>query len=78
MIDWKTRVKNKTFWVTFIPTLLILIQVALVPFGYKFEIEPLNTELLNIVNAAFALLMVLGVINDPTIRGISDKKGATK
>lgn len=78
MIDWKTRIKNKMFWVTFIPALLLFIQVALVPFGYKFEIEPLNSQLLAIVNAAFVLLTILGLVNDPTTKGISDNKEDSK
>lgn len=75
-INWKVRVKNKMFWVSLVPAALLLIQVTLVPFGYRFEIEPLNSQLLAIVNAAFALLTILGVVNDPTTQGATDSTKA--
>lgn len=77
-IDWKVRIKNKMFWVSLVPAALLFIQVLLVPFGYRFEIELLNSQLLAIVNAAFALLTILGLVNDPTTKGISDKKEDSK
>ncbi|MGU9988346.1 phage holin [Latilactobacillus curvatus] len=77
-IDWQARFKNKTFWITFVPALLLFIQVLLVPLGYRFEIEPLNSQLLAIVNAAFALLTIMGLVNDPTTKGITDNKGDSK
>lgn len=77
-IDWQARIKNKTFWITFVPAALLFIQVMLVPFGYRFEIEPLNSQLLAIVNAAFALLTILGLVNDPTTKGITDNKEDSK
>ncbi|BCX29452.1 phage holin [Latilactobacillus curvatus] len=75
-INWKVRVKNKMFWVAVVPAALLLIQVTLVPFGYRFEIEPLNSQLLAIVNAVFALLTILGVVNDPTTNGTADSTNA--
>lgn len=75
-INWQVRIKNKMFWVTLVPATLLFIQVLLVPFGYKFEIEPLNSQLLAIVNAAFALLAILGLVNDPTTSGATDSDKA--
>lgn len=77
-MNWQVRFKNKTFWITFVPALLLFIQVLLVPFGYKFEIEPLNSQLIAIVNAAFALLTILGLVNDPTTKGITDNREEVK
>ncbi|MDN6009380.1 MAG: phage holin family protein, partial [Lactobacillus sp.] len=28
MIDWKSRIKNKQFWLSLIPAVLLLIQVV--------------------------------------------------
>lgn len=71
-INWVVRIKNKTFWLALIPAVLLLIQVVAVSFGYNFKIEPLNTELLNIVNAIFVILSILGIVTDHTTTGLSD------
>ena len=74
MIDWKTRIKNKTFWLALVPAILLLAQVVAVPFGYKFDIDLINKQLLDIVNAAFGVLTIVGVVADPTTAGITDKE----
>ncbi|WP_367297594.1 phage holin [Loigolactobacillus coryniformis] len=76
-MDWKTRIKNKTFWLALVPAILLLAQVIAVPFGYKFDIDLINKQLLDIVNAAFGVLTIVGIVADPTTAGITDK-GATK
>lgn len=73
-IDWKARIKNKSFWVALVPAVLLLFQLIAVPFGYDFKIEGINEQLLAIINAAFALLSILGVVSDPKSKGISDVK----
>lgn len=72
-MDWKSRIKNKTFWVALVPAVLLLLQVIAVPFGYKFDIAILSKQLLDIINAAFGVLVILGVVMDPTTTGITDK-----
>lgn len=44
MINWKSRIKNKQFWLSIIPAVLLLIQVVAVPFGYKFQIEMISSK----------------------------------
>ena len=78
MINFKVRAKNKNFWLTFIPAVLILIQVCAVPFGYKWDFEPLGQQLTAIVNALFLVLTLLGVVNDPTTASFSDSENAMK
>ncbi|MFC6170441.1 phage holin [Loigolactobacillus jiayinensis] len=73
MMNWKTRIKNKTFWLALVPAILLLAQVVAVPFGYKFDIDLINKQLLDIVNAAFAVLTIVGIVADPTTAGITDK-----
>lgn len=75
-INWKVRIRNKSFWAAIIPASLLLLQVIAVPFGYDFQIEKINKQLLDIVNAAFAVLSIVGVLNDPTVDGIGDSTQA--
>ncbi|EFT93919.1 phage holin [Enterococcus faecalis] len=74
MINWKSRIKNKQFWLSLIPAVLLLIQVVAVPFGYKFQIDVINQQLLDVVNAVFVVLSILGIVTDHTTPGISDSQ----
>ena len=75
-INWEVRMKNKNFWLTLIPAVLLLIQVVVAPFGYQWDFGVLNEQLAAIINALFAVLMILGIVNDPTTDGIADSKQA--
>ena len=50
-INWIVRIKNKNFWLTLIPAVLLLIQVVLAPFGYQWDFGVLNEQLAAIINA---------------------------
>lgn len=76
MINWKVRIKNKTFWLALIPAILMLTQVILALFGVSFDITDLQEKLLAVVNTAFVLLAVLGIVTDPTTKGVSDSAQA--
>jgi phi LC3 family holin len=75
-INWQVRIKNKNFWLTLIPAIAILVQVVLVPFGYEIDLTELTGQLLAIVNAIFAVLMIIGVVNDPVTVGFKDSERA--
>lgn len=75
-INWKVRMRNKSFWLAVVPAALLLAQVIAVPFGYNFEIDVINKQFLDIINAAFAFLSILGVVTDPTTKGVSDSEQA--
>lgn len=77
-INWTVRLKNKAFWVAIIPALLLLIQVVAAVFGFKMELGDMGDKLLAVVNAAFAVLSILGVVNDPTTATLSDSNNAMK
>ena len=76
MINWTVRLKNKTFWLSFIPAMLLLIQVVAAVFGFTLDLGELGEKLLAVVNALFAVLAILGIVTDPTTAGISDSKRA--
>ena len=75
-MNWKVRIRNKRWWLTMIPAVLLLIQVIAAPFGYDFEFGVLNEQLVAIINAVFAVLVLLGVTNDPTTEGFGDSERA--
>lgn len=72
MINWKVRLKNKAFWVAVIPAVLLLIQAVAALFGFTIDLGDTGDKLLTVVNATFALLAILGVVNDPTTAGLQD------
>ena len=75
-INWKVRVKNKMFWLSIVPALLVLVQTIAAPFGYKFDFGVLNQQLADIINAAFVVLSILGIVVDPTTHGVNDSTNA--
>lgn len=75
-INWKVRLKNKNFWIAFIPAILLLIQVVASVFGFTIDLGDLGNQLLAVVNAAFAVLSIVGIITDPTTKGVSDSEQA--
>lgn len=76
MINVIVRIKNRTFWLALIPAVLLLVQVVAAPFGYQWDFVALNRQLADIVNALFAVLTIVGVVVDPTTKGISDSARA--
>lgn len=75
-INWLVRIKNKQFWLTLIPAVLLLIQVVAAVFGYTLDLGDLGNKLLAVVNALFAVLSILGIVTDPTTKGITDSAQA--
>lgn len=77
-INWKVRIKNKNFWIAAVSALFLLIQAVLAPFGYDWDFVVLNQQIAAIINALFALLAIIGVVNDPTTEGLADSDRALK
>lgn len=75
-INWKVRVLNKTFWLTLVPALALLLQTFLAVFGVKLELGETIDKLLVFINALFAVLMIVGIVNDPTTAGLTDSTRA--
>lgn len=75
-INWKVRLKNKAFWVAIIPALLLVIQTVAALFGFTLDLGDLGNKLLAVVNAVFSVLVIIGVVTDPTTDGISDSDRA--
>ena len=75
-INWLVRLKNKNFWLALVPAVLLLIQVVAAVFGFELDLGDLGNRILDVVNALFAVLAILGIVTDPTTEGISDSKQA--
>ena len=76
MINWTVRFKNKNFWMAVIPAVLLLVQTVAAVFGYTLDLGDIGNKLIAVVNAVFGVLVVLGVVVDPTTAGISDSNRA--
>lgn len=76
MINWTVRIKNKNFWLAAIPALLLLVQTVAALFGFSLDLGEIGDKLLAVVNAVFALMAILGVVNDPTTAGLKDSDQA--
>ena len=75
-INWKVRLKNKTFWLAIVPALLLVIQTVASLFGYAWDFVVLNQQIAAVINAVFAVLAILGVVTDPTTAGVTDSDRA--
>lgn len=75
-INWKVRILNKTFWLTLVPALALLLQTFLAVFNVRLELGETIDKLLVFINALFAVLMIVGIVNDPTTAGLTDSARA--
>lgn len=75
-INWKVRIKHKTFWLALIPAALLLIQSIAIIFGVELQINTLNDQLINMIEALFVVLAILGIVVDPTTDGVGDSEQA--
>lgn len=75
-INWKVRFANKTFWITLIPQVLLLIQLACGLCGIQLDFGDLGNQLKEIVNVIFLILATIGIVTDPTTSGVGDSEQA--
>ena len=75
-INLLVRFKNKAFWLSLIPALLLVAQTIASLFGYNWDFVVLNQQITAIINAVFTVLTILGIVVDPTTAGIGDSQRA--
>lgn len=75
-INWKVRIKSKTFWIAIIPAVIVLIQLVASLFGFEIDLSEISGKLVAIVDAIFVILALLGIVVDHTTAGIGDTKQA--
>ncbi|MCS1383280.1 phage holin [Lysinibacillus sphaericus] len=71
-INWKVRLQHKQFWVSLIALLLVLAnQIAGI---FYFDITIYNDQITAISETILSILGLLGIIIDPTTKGVSDSQ----
>lgn len=75
-INWKVRIKNKAFWLAMIPAVLLLVQQIAGLFGLSMDFSNIQNQLIAIIGTVFSILAILGIIVDPTTKGLTDSDQA--
>lgn len=76
MINWKIRLMDKQFWLEFVPAILLMVQTIAGLFGFTLDLGDLGNKLVGVINAVFAVLVIVGVTRDPTTPGLGDSERA--
>lgn len=73
-INWKLRAQNKTTLLALVAAILTFIYTVLGMFGV---VPPVSqSDILEVVGLGLNVLVMLGVIVDPTTKGLSDSDRA--
>lgn len=75
MINWKIRLKQKTFLVASFSAILLAAQSVAKLFGYEITDE-FGVQLTYTFNSILSVLVVLGIVVDPTTSGVFDSTDA--
>lgn len=75
-INFGVRAKNKAFWVAFVPAVIVLIQTVAGIFGVSLDLTDLSGKIVAAIDALFVVLMLAGIVTDPTTKGFSDSERA--
>lgn len=70
-MDWKKRFRNKTFLISLGSVILLFAQYVGHIFGFDAPNDMVQ-DFVNIGNSGLAMLVILGVVIDPTTSGIKD------
>lgn len=73
-INWKVRFKNKAFVITFATVIIAFVYQILGLFGITPSIS--ESTVTNLITTAVNALVMLGVLIDPTTKGIKDSDRA--
>ncbi|WP_144468647.1 phage holin [Bacillus pumilus] len=73
-INWKVRLKKKTFWVSILSATLLFVQLIAEAFGY--DLTGIGDDLTVKFNALLTFLSIVGIVDDPTTKGVSDSDQA--
>ena len=75
-INWKVRLKQPAFWIATIPVVISFVYSVLALLGVVPSITEESVQ--NLFIMAVSLLAQLGIVVDPTTKGVSDSDRAMK
>lgn len=73
-MNLKVRLKNVTFWITFLPMCVSFIYQVLSLFNIVPKIS--ENDVINVITTIITFLGNIGVLIDPTTKGITDSRQA--
>lgn len=73
-INWKVRLRNKQFWIATIALLAALANQIAAVFGQ--DITVYSEQATEIAETILLILSGIGIIVDPTTKGVKDSKQA--
>jgi phi LC3 family holin len=81
LINWKVRFKNKSWVISFISQILIIAQFVIAGLNslgvIHFQLtDALVNNIITCVNAVLIILSLLGIVQDPTTKGLGDSENA--
>ncbi|QDQ01886.1 phage holin [Lysinibacillus fusiformis] len=74
-VNWRIRLMHKPFLLALFSLLLLLAQQVAAFFGYDLT-GVMSEQLTSIINTGLSILVLMGVIVDPTTRGTRDSERA--
>ncbi|MFR3144570.1 MAG: phage holin [Eubacterium callanderi] len=69
-INWKVRLQSKEFWMAMIAFVILVAQYVCKWYGLEFDIPGLN----EILSSLLGLLILLGIVVDPTTPNTTDSQ----
>ena len=75
-INWKVRFKHKPFLLALFALVMLLAQQVTSFFGVDTTIY--NDQVTDLFNTVLAILVLFGVVSDPTTTGMSDSQQAMR
>lgn len=67
-INWKVRLRSKVFWLSAVSLIVLFLQQL------GLNVVPENWE--DLLSTVLKFMVLVGVINDPTTKGVSDSDQA--
>jgi phi LC3 family holin len=81
VINWSVRLRNKSWVIAFVSQIMIVAQVILEGMNMLGWTsvrlsDQIQNEVLMVVNGIFIILSMLGIVQDPTTKGVKDSERA--
>lgn len=76
MINWKVRIRNKAWWLTFVPAVIVAVGMVANALGIGFDADSVTAYAVQVIGVVFAILAAVGVNVDMTTAGLGDSEQA--